>query len=101
MDIGHNRDGRAGTDGFQRTGGFHIRNCAAHDITAGIGQRADLFEGRRGVPRVGIGHGLYCNSGAAAHCNRADVDLSCLLCHFSVFLPKRLQQAHDVLPCNV
>ena len=99
MNVRDDRDRRALTDVRECARCIHVGHGASNDLASGIGQRTNLRKRRRRVPRVGIGHGLHRNLGSAADRDRADVNLSCLLCHFSVFLP--LEQAHDVLSGDV
>ena len=75
MDI---RDKRHGDprllDGGKGLCRLHGGRGDAHDVTARVGKRAHLCDGRRDVERVGIGHRLHGDRALPADRHAADAD---------------------------
>ena len=76
VDVGDDRHRRAGHDPGQALGGRLLVAGAPHQVGAGGGQRVDLGQGALGVGRLGGGHRLHGDRGAAADGHPAHVDLA-------------------------
>ena len=75
VDVGDDRDRRAGHDLGQPLGGLDLVAGAAHDVAPGAGQRVDLGERALHVCGLRGGHRLHGDGRIAAHGHLADVDL--------------------------
>ncbi len=71
VDVGDHRDRRLRDDRLQRLGVLLARHRHAHDVRAGVGDRADLVHRRREVGGLGLGHRLHGDGRAAADRDRA------------------------------
>ena len=67
VDVGDDRDRRAGHDVGQALGGLLLVAGAAHDVGAGGGQRVDLGQGAFHVGGLRRRHRLHRDRGVAAH----------------------------------
>ena len=76
VDVGDDRNRRAGHDPGQTLGGGLLVARAPHQVGAGGGERVDLGQGGFGVGGLGGGHRLHGDRGAAADGNGAHVDLT-------------------------
>ncbi len=68
--------GDCATIALQRLGVLLAGHRHAHDVRAGLGDRADLVHRRRQVRGLGLGHRLHRHRRAATDRDRADVDLA-------------------------
>ena len=72
VDVGDHRDRRLRDDALQRLGVLLAGHRHAHDIRAGVRDRADLLHRRRKVGGLGLRHRLHRHGRAAADRDRAD-----------------------------
>ena len=84
--IGDSRDDR-----LQRLDVLLARHRDAHDVGAGLGDRADLLHRRREVGGLGLGHRLHGDRRAAADRDGADVDLALGGHRLDSTMPERLR----------
>ena len=76
VDVGDDRDRRAGHDLGQALGRLGLVAGAAHDVAAGRGEGVDLLQRALDVGRLGDRHRLHRDRRAAADGDLADVDLA-------------------------
>ena len=79
MDVRHQRDVDLFFDLAQRLSGFHGRDRAADDLTAGRFQPEDLLHRCFHIFCLCVGHGLYRDRICPADLHAADID------HFRFF----------------
>ncbi len=76
VDVGDDRQRRAGHDPGQALGRLGLVARATDDVAAGAGQRVDLRERAVDVGRLGGRHRLDADRGVAADGDLADLDLT-------------------------
>ncbi len=76
VDVGDDRNRRAGDDLGQTLGRREVVARAPHDVGAGGGKRVDLGEGAVDIGRLGGGHRLHGDGRTATDGNRTDHDLA-------------------------
>lgn len=75
MNIRNHRYGSFCEDLMKRLHGFHVGNRHTDDLASRAIHLVNLRQRRRGIPRVGIRHGLNRNRSSAPDSNGTDLNL--------------------------